>query len=158
MYYPASHLLPHLGSKVPTPQACCCLKQATQSLLWREAHRPHVGVRGAGLPPWSDCSPAETPTGRLPEGLSSPLLPPGISFPVSWGLGWRPFSARCLILPLLLGPWGSVCPQGQIHAPPRLVLIHPPASPFGARCVPCAACAGSSDALSGNYLGCGLCP
>lgn len=33
------------GQECRPPQACCCLKQATQSLLWRQAHRPHVGGR-----------------------------------------------------------------------------------------------------------------
>ena len=128
------------GQECRPPQACCCLKQATQSLLWRQAHRPHVGGRcprrrlplcglTALLP---RAPPSAFPRDSPPLLSSSPLLslrPESPSQCPGSGLGRRSLhvASCCLLSWALAGP--SVL-QGQIQTPPRLVLIHPHASPF----------------------------
>lgn len=96
------------GVKSPDPTGLLLSKAGYAELAVERGLKDHVGGCAWRWPPaWSDCSPAETPHRHLPEGLSSPLLPPGIFFPVSWGLGLEAF--HCIVphpLSLLLGPWG----------------------------------------------------
>ena len=159
---PASHLLPHLASRTPTPQACCCLKQATPSVLQRGPHRPHGGrALSAALasPPRPDCAPAESPTVCLPEGLlSSPLLsfhPESPSqFPGAWVGGLFLHASSLSSLSWALGGPSVLRAGFKAHRGRFQSALH---TVLPGHCACPVPCAGSFDALSGNYLGFGLC-
>ena len=78
------------GQECRPPQACCCLKQATQSLLWRQAHRPHVGGRCPRR--WLPLCTSFTAVGMSPARiLASDMAPREVG-------GWQ----------LAVGSWANV--------------------------------------------------
>lgn len=107
----------------------------------------------------SDCSPAESPTVRLPEGLSSsPLLSLRPGSP-SQSLGTGLEALHCMLPHSLSSPGPlRVLLSFRARFKPTAVGSNPASRiALPGRCVPCAKCAGGSNALSGNYLGFGLC-